>query len=61
VVIGFVLYLSGVIAAIFAWIAGLITTARIRYWGWFFVVLMLPVLGSLLYGLLGPAAKSHSY
>jgi hypothetical protein len=59
VVIGFVLYLSGVIAAIFAWIVGLITTARIRRWGWFVVVLILPVLGSLLYGLIGPATKSQ--
>jgi hypothetical protein len=59
VVIGFVLYLSGVIAAIIAWIVGLITTARIRHWGWFFVVLILPVLGSLLYGLIGPPTKSR--
>lgn len=57
VVIGFVLYLSGVIAAIIAWIVGLITTARIRRWGWFVAVLILPVLGSLLYGLIGPATK----
>jgi len=57
VVIGFVLYLSGVIAAIIAWIVGLITTARIKRWGWFVAVLILPVLGSLLYGLIGPATK----
>jgi ATP/ADP translocase len=57
VVIGFVLYLGGVIAAIIAWIVGVITTARMRRWGWFVAVLILPVLGSLLYGLFGPATK----
>jgi hypothetical protein len=58
VLIGFVLYLSGVIAAIIAWVVGLITTARVRRWGWFVAVLILPVLGSLLYGLIGPTTKS---
>jgi hypothetical protein len=52
--IGFVLYLGGVLAAILAWILGLIKTAQIRRWGWFAAVLLLPALGSLLYGLAGP-------
>jgi hypothetical protein len=58
VVIGFVLYLGGVIAAIVAWIMGLIKTAQIRRWGWFLAVLVLPPLGSLLYGLVGPTTKA---
>jgi hypothetical protein len=54
---GLVLYLGGVIAAILAWIIGLSKTAQIRRWGWFAAVLLLPVLGSLLYGLVGPASR----
>jgi hypothetical protein len=56
--IGLVLYLGGVLAAIIAWIMGLIKTAQIRRWGWFAAVLVLPVLGSLLYGLVGPTNKA---
>ena len=56
--IGFVLYLGGVIAAILAWIMGLIKTAQIRRWGWFAAVLLLPALGSLVYGLAGPTTKA---
>jgi hypothetical protein len=56
--IGFALYLGGVIAAIVAWVMGLIKTARIRRWGWFAAVLLLPVLGSLLYGVAGPTTRA---
>jgi hypothetical protein len=56
--IGFVLYLGGVIAAILAWIMGLIKTAQIRRWGWFAAVLLLPALGSLLYGLAVPTTRA---
>jgi hypothetical protein len=58
VVIGFVLYLGGVLAAIAAWLMGLIKTAQIRRWGWFAAVLLLPALGSLLYGLAGPTTSA---
>jgi hypothetical protein len=54
VVIGFVLYVAGALAAVVAWILGLITTAHLRRWGWFVAVLLLSPLGSLLYGLAGP-------
>jgi len=57
VVIGFVLYLAGALAALVAWIMGLITTARLRRWGWFVAVLLISPLGSLLYGLAGPAQR----
>jgi hypothetical protein len=56
--LGLVLYLGGVIAAIIAWIMGLSKTAQIRRWGWFAAVLLLPVLGSLLYGLVGSTARA---
>ncbi len=56
--IGFVLYLGGVIAAVLAWILGLIQTAQIRRWGWFAAVLLLPALGSLVFGLAGPTTKA---
>ena len=55
---GLVLYLGGVIAAILAWIMGLSKTAQFRRWGWFAAVLLLPVLGSLLYGLGGPTTRA---
>ena len=56
--IGLVLYLGGVLAAIIAWIMGLIKTAQIGCWSWFAAVLLLPVLGSLLYGLAGPTTRA---
>jgi hypothetical protein len=37
---------------------GLIKTAQIRRWGWFAAVLLLPVLGSLLYGLVGSTKRA---
>jgi hypothetical protein len=55
---GFVLYLVGVVAALVAWVLGLITTAVRGRWGWFLVVVLLSPLGSLLYGLFGPATRS---
>jgi hypothetical protein len=57
--IGLVLYLGGVMAAIVAWAVGLIETARTRRWGWFAAVLLLPALGSLLYGLAGPTPRAN--
>ncbi len=58
--IGFVLYLGGVLAAIVAWLMGLIKTAQIRRWGWLAAVLLLPALGSLAYGLAGPTTRANS-
>jgi len=55
---GFVLYLAGVVAALLAWVLGLIMTAAHGRWGWFFVVLVLSPIGSLLYGLFGASASS---
>ena len=57
VVIGFVLYLAGALAAVVAWILGLITTAQLGRWGWFVAVLLLSPLGSLLYRLAGPTQR----
>ena len=59
VVIGFVLYLAGALAALAAWIMGLIQTARIGRWGWLLVVLLISPLGSLLYGLVGPTTRAN--
>lgn len=55
--IGFALYVAGTVAAIIAWLVGLIKTAQIGRWGWFVAVLLLSPLGSLLYGLVGPAER----
>jgi hypothetical protein len=41
------------------WITALIRTARIRAWGWFAAVLLLPPWTTLLYGFLGPE-QPHS-
>src|SRR5262245_864820 len=58
VTVGIALSLGGVLAAVAAWIMGLAKTAQIRRWGWFAAVLLIPPLGSLLYGLAGPTTKS---
>ena len=57
--IGFVLYLAGIIPALVGWIMGLIKTAQLRRWGWFVGVLLTFVLGSLLYGIVGPTTKAN--
>ena len=57
--IGYVLYLTGVIAAVFAWILALITAAAHGRWGWVLVVLLLSPLGSLLYALFGLSTNSQ--
>lgn len=58
VLIGFVLYLLGALAALVAWLMGLVTTARLGRWGWFFVVFLISPVGSLLYGLVGPSTRT---
>jgi hypothetical protein len=58
VAIGLALYIAGVLAGLVAWIGGLTRTGQIRRWGWFFTVLLLPALGSLLYGLAGPTQRT---
>jgi hypothetical protein len=60
VALGFALYLAGVAAALLAWLLGLIKTASIGRWGWFLLVLLLSPLGSLLYGLAGPAHRASA-
>jgi hypothetical protein len=60
VLIGFVLYLAGVLAAVLAWLVGLVQTGRLGRWGWFLLVLLLSPLGSLLYGLAGPTTKASA-
>jgi hypothetical protein len=63
--IGYGLYLTGVIAAVFAWIVALITAAAHGRWGWgwgwgwVLVVLLLSPLGSLLYALFGLSTHSQ--
>jgi hypothetical protein len=54
VTIGLALYIAGALAGLAACFGGPIKTGQIRRWGWFVVVLLLPELGSLLYGLAGP-------
>ena len=58
ITIGIALYVGGLVAALLAWIGGLIKTGRIGRWGWFVVVLLLSPLGSLLYGLVGPSRRN---
>jgi sugar phosphate permease len=60
VLIGFALYLLGALAALLAWIMGLVRTAQIGRWGWFLVVFLISPLGSLLYGLAGPTTRAHA-
>ncbi len=37
-----------------AYLLGLVDAARHRHWGWFALVLLVPVLGSLIYGAAAP-------
>lgn len=51
--------LVGFLAALYAWIFGLLKTARIQAWGWFVAIFLLPVIGSLFYGAFGPDRPSE--
>lgn len=42
-----------------AYILGLVDTARRGQWGWFALVLLLPVIGTLVYGATGLGATSE--
>jgi hypothetical protein len=46
--------LATALLTLVAWAIGLIKTAKRRQWGWFVAIFCLPILGTLLYGLLGP-------
>lgn len=39
------------IAALGAWLLGIVDTLRRGMWGWFILVLLVPVLGSLIYSI----------
>lgn len=58
--IAFLIYGIAGILQLVAWIMGLVKTAQIARWGWFVAVLIVPVLGSLIYGLAGPAEKAQA-
>jgi hypothetical protein len=55
--IALLVYLLGAVAAVIAWIMGLVKTAQIGRWGWFVAVLLISPLGSLIYGLAGPTER----
>ncbi len=52
--IGILLLVLGLLSTGVAWIMGLIKTAQLKAWGWFVAVLLVPPLGSLIYGIAGP-------
>lgn len=53
--VGFHLYtIAGVLAA-FTWTVGIIVSFRTGAWGWFTLVLLLPAIGALMFGLFGPS------
>jgi hypothetical protein len=58
--IGLVLYLAGVVAALLAWLLGLVKTAQIRRWVWFVVIFLFSPLASLLYGVVGPSSRPNT-
>jgi hypothetical protein len=49
-----VLGIVGFLAMLYAWLCGLVKTARIQAWGWFVAIFLLPPVGSLFYGAFGP-------
>lgn len=55
--VGFHLYsIAGVLAA-YAWIVGMIVSFRTGAWGWFALVVLLPAIGSFMFGLFGPTRQ----
>lgn len=45
------------IVALGAWLLGIVDTARRGLWGWFVLVLLVPVLGSLIYSVVTLRAR----
>lgn len=58
VLIGILGLIVGGLCGLVAWILGLVKTAQIGRWGWFVAVLLLPALGSLIYGIAGPTERA---
>ena len=56
--IGTLGFIVGGLCGLVAWILGLVKTAQIGRWGWFVAVLLLPGLGSLIYGIAGPTERA---
>ena len=55
--VGFHLYaIAGVLAA-FTWVVGVVVSFRTGAWGWFALVLLLPAIGALMFGLFGPTRQ----
>ncbi|HEU0025995.1 MAG TPA: hypothetical protein VFQ25_02680 [Ktedonobacterales bacterium] len=55
--VGFHLYaIAGVLAA-FTWVVGMVVSFRTGAWGWFALVLLLPAIGALMFGLFGPTRQ----
>lgn len=52
--IGSATLITPLLAIAAAWLVGLVDTARRRLWGWFAVVLLVPLLGAFAYGIGGP-------
>jgi hypothetical protein len=47
-IMGYTVWIPAV-AALGAWLLGIVDTVRRGMWGWFILVLLVPVLGSLIY------------
>jgi hypothetical protein len=58
--IGSATLITPVIAVVAAWLVGLVDTARRRLWGWFALILLVPLIGALIYGIGGPREATAS-
>ena len=55
--VGFHLYVIAGVLAAFAWVVGMIVSFRTGSWGWFALVVLLPAIGSLMFGIFGPTRQ----
>jgi hypothetical protein len=49
-IMGYTVWIPAIVA-LGAWLLGIVDTVRRGMWGWFVLVLLVPVLGSLIYGI----------
>lgn len=53
--VGILIFVVAGLVGLIAWVGALIRSAKMQTWGWFVVVLIFGGLGTLIYGIAGPA------
>lgn len=57
--LGFLIFLVGILLFIVAWVGALVKTIRLRRWGWFICLLLFSSIALLIYIFAGPTTRAN--